>query len=423
MPIQPYRRNLDVSVIPTLESRLTLAESSNAAAAATNASHGAAIATKEPGHPTLDALNEGTGGLIRNQDGSITPHARQTAEKQGSIMSWSEYQQAKLELIEKSRGRLAAGREIVVSSSLPGGLTFYGGLLLPNGNVFIVPYNSTVARAYDRVRGVWNPAGAYPGAAGYVYGTHLPDGRIYLAAADATSGAIYDPYTNITTFGKGTYSGGRRAVLINEAEVFITPWDRNSALIYNFVTDSLRDAGGQAFSLYDLGDACLLPDGRVFLAPFAATRAEIYDPVSDSYSTPSHIYGPENVQHHISCQLMVDGRVFVTPFGGSTTAHIYDPVADTLTPKTMPFSDILGCPELPDGRLFLGGLSNSGWYDPFTDTSHVISSSLSHADSCLLPNGDIVRIPFSSTNLLYVSMAGAWGELQDINLLLSPWSS
>jgi len=62
-----------------------------------------------------------------------------------------------------------------------------------------------------------------------------------------------------------------------------------------------------------------LPDGRVFCVPRNSITARIYDPVTDTLTTPSGTYPGSDA--FIGGVLLPDGRVFCVP-NNSTTARI-----------------------------------------------------------------------------------------------------
>jgi len=78
------------------------------------------------------------------------------------------------------------------AGTYPGSYAYYGGVLLPDGRVFCVPYDATSARIYDPVTDTLStPAGTYPGGDAYVGGVLLPDGRVFCVPYNATSARIY----------------------------------------------------------------------------------------------------------------------------------------------------------------------------------------------------------------------------------------
>jgi hypothetical protein len=154
---------------------------------------------------------------------------------------WPSFQYAWKRIIKKVRdttlmvnGKLT-DTAITPNGTYPGSNAFVGGVLLPDGSVFCVPYNSTTARIYDpETDTTITPNGTYPGSEAFAGGVLLPDGRVFCVPLSSTTARIYDPETDTTITPNGTYPG---------SNAFF---------------------GG-----------VLLPDGRVFCAPFSSTTARI----------------------------------------------------------------------------------------------------------------------------------------------------
>ena len=78
------------------------------------------------------------------------------------------------------------------AGTYPGGNAFFGGVLLPDGRVFCVPYNSATARIYDPTTDtITTPAGTYPGGGAFTGGVLLPDGRVFCVPRVSTTARIY----------------------------------------------------------------------------------------------------------------------------------------------------------------------------------------------------------------------------------------
>ena len=60
------------------------------------------------------------------------------------------------------------------NGTYPGNAAFEGGVLLPDGRVFCVPFSSTTARIYDPATNTLiTPNGTYPGSAAFIGGPAL----------------------------------------------------------------------------------------------------------------------------------------------------------------------------------------------------------------------------------------------------------
>ena len=131
------------------------------------------------------------------------------------------------------------------ANSFPGGSAYLGGVLLPDGRVFCVPFGATQARVYDPTTNTVNLVGAansFPGDSAYVGGVLLPDGRAFCAPHNTTQARVYDPATNTVS-------------LVGAANSF---------------------PGGSPYIVGAYIGGVLLPDGRVFCVPSNATQARVY---------------------------------------------------------------------------------------------------------------------------------------------------
>jgi len=121
------------------------------------------------------------------------------------------------------------------AGTYPGSSAYVGGVLLPNGKVFCVPYNATSARIYDPVTDtLTTPAGTYPGGSAYYGGVLLPNGKVFCVPCNAASARIYDPVTDTLTTPAGTYPGSSAyvgGVLLPNGKVFCVPCNAASAII------------------------------------------------------------------------------------------------------------------------------------------------------------------------------------------------
>ena len=229
-------------------------------------------------------------------------------------------------LAEANRDRLSvitsADGVQTTTGTYPGGSAFWGGVLLPDGRVFCVPYGSTSARIYDPVTDtLTTPTGTYPSGGAFVGGVLLPDGRVFCVPFNSTSARIYDPVTDTLTTPAGTYPGSasfRGGVLLPDGRVFCVPANSTSARIYDPVTDTLTTPTGTYPGSGAFMGGVLLPDGRVFCVPANSTSARIYDPATDTLTTPTGTYPGTNAFG--GGVLMPDGRGFCVPYNSTSAA-------------------------------------------------------------------------------------------------------
>ena len=288
-----------------------------------------------------------------------------------------------------------------------------GGIPLTSGKILCLPYGTPTIRTYDpSTNEVNTPAGVFTGYAGAVT---LADGRIFCVPHHAKYARVYNPATKEVTIpsgntfpGGGSHAGG---VLLYDGRVFCIPNNGTTARIYNPVTETVTTPAG-TYSGGSSRGGVLLPDGRVFMVPFYSTTARIYDPVSDTLTTPNGTYaGSDSFRNGV---LLSDGRVFMVP-SNSATARIYDPVANTLTTPSGSYpgnAAFQGGVLLPDGRVFCvpSNSTTARIYDPATDTLTTpfgtYPGNSAFAGGILLPDGRVFCIPWgSSTARIYDPIA------------------
>ena len=128
-------------------------------------------------------------------------------------------------------------------------------------------------------------------------------------AANGTSNAANDNKVNLgPTLPNDVFRG---CVLMQDGRVFLVASDGTSARIYNPTTDTLTTPTGTYPGSGAFYGGVLLPDGRVFCVPFNSTSARIYNPSTDTLTTPTGTY-PGNYSF-IGGVLLPDGRVFCGP--------------------------------------------------------------------------------------------------------------
>ena len=96
------------------------------------------------------------------------------------------------ELIRSTNYGTPADTLTTPTGSYLGGGAFYGGVLLSDGRVFCVPYNSATARIYNPTTDTLTiPTGSYPGGGAFVGGVLLSDGRVFCVPYNSGAARIY----------------------------------------------------------------------------------------------------------------------------------------------------------------------------------------------------------------------------------------
>ena len=80
------------------------------------------------------------------------------------------------------------------TGTYPAYYSFQGGVLLPDGRVFCVPFNSTTARIYNPATDTLStPTGTYPGSNAFAGGVLLLDGRVFCVPNNSATARIASP--------------------------------------------------------------------------------------------------------------------------------------------------------------------------------------------------------------------------------------
>lgn len=211
---------------------------------------------------------------------------------------------------------------------------FAGATLLPNGRVFCVPYNSTMAVLFDPTSNTFSDSSVeFPGDYAFFGSVLLPDGRVFMVPENEASAWVYDPAgdsVQVCDFPEGGYNGG---VLLPDGRVFCVPYTATHAAIYDPLTDTTIVSTAEYPGSFVGG--VLLPDGRVFCIPYESTRAVVYDPIKDVTTMPRGTFEPYDVYGGV---LTPQGHVVCVPFNAANIKIAHCGTGDVpLSIATSPF--------------------------------------------------------------------------------------
>tara|TARA_R110000868_G_scaffold55422_6_gene172232 strand:- start:5 stop:1411 length:1407 start_codon:yes stop_codon:yes gene_type:complete len=250
------------------------------------------------------------------------------------------------------------------------GNTSSGGVLMANGNVFIVPTGVGMPGI------IYNPAtNSLTNAGGTHWGVYniadyryhsavlLADGRVFVnPAVGGIPAIIYDPVTDSTSVTPSTFSGPSACcALLPNGTVYRIPSYANivsspitKAHIYNPYTNTVIEAGGTYPSNLSFFGSCVMADGRVFIAPNGGGYGLIYNPFTNSLSQTNTGFEqaalvPGSV-YYAGCSLMPDGRIYLTKYL-ATQAAIYNPITNTILNLNINAGTYAGTVTLKNGRI------------------------------------------------------------------------
>jgi hypothetical protein len=280
-------------------------------------------------------------------------------------------------------GSMAVGRSAGQAATLADGRVLVAGGFSGSGEV-------ADSEVYDPATGAWTVVAPLLAGRHYASLTRLPDGRVLAAggytAGGVTAGAeIYDPATNAwTVTGAMAHPrNGHGATLLANGKVLVAGGQDGSrasvlqAELYDPATGTWAPAGtlttGRENHLQER-----LADGRVLVAggdhgtgPIVfTTTAELYDPVANAWSPTGSLATGRTQQASVR---LADGRVLaaggVNGSGFVTSAERYDPASGTWSAAGAlgHGTNIQAAALLPDGRALVadvGGGSAADLFDP-----------------------------------------------------------
>jgi hypothetical protein len=201
----------------------------------------------------------------------------------------------------------------------------------------------------------------------------------------------------------------------------------DSAELYTRSTDTVTSAPGKMSTTRMQNAAVTLLDGKVLVIGgpgwqtsegTPSVSADLFDPTSGTFAPTAHPLTAARAG--IRAALAWDGRVVITS-GGSATADIYDPVADTFTSVPLLAMHTYGfMVRMRDGRVMVGagdgGQTGVEIFDP-TQNKFFMAPSLNQGRSMLtahtLPDGRVMVIGGASMSAGSVDVPLASIELYD----------
>ena len=324
---------------------------------------------------------------------------------------WSVIAESIFETIKQNNTFSFTNRFTAKATFVGGTLPYVSGLLMSDGRIILVPFNSTTSIIWDPNNDLNTiPAGTYSGISAHSSSVLLPNGEIFFGPRSAAC-KVYNPITNsVRTIGSApsTANSYLSSVLMPDGRVYCAAYTITTSLIVDPVNNTTKNATG-TLSIGSSGFAgygtVLLPDGRVFIANSSAnSTAWIYDPIKDITSSTRSVFS-YSAQ---GCMLLPDETVLVTSASANSSLMIFDWKKDVVKLSKIVFSSNIpsgGSTLLPDGTIMLQpiGGNNMVIYNPYTDTAINIAGTINNGDftnGIILFDGRYVLIPRNGTSLV-----------------------
>jgi hypothetical protein len=322
-------------------------------------------------------------------------------------------------------GPLATARHLHTATLLPSGKVLVAGGATPGG-----PLAS--AELYDPVAGTFAPTtGPLATARFFHTATLLPSGNVLAVGGgyydgnwhSLASAELYDPPAGAfgsTTGSMATAREAHTATLLPSGKALVAGGFQNSSVLasaelYDPVAGTFAPTGPLATARW-VHAATMLSSSKVLVTggcrdyPSCTTAfasAELYDPVAGTFAPTTVPMATARGYH--TATLLLSGKVLVAGgyAGGGylASAELYDPVAGTFAPTTGPLATARAqhtATLLPSGKVLLAGGYNSSTgfpaaaelYDPVTGTFAPTTGSLTTPryfhTATLLPSGKVL---------------------------------
>ncbi len=208
----------------------------------------------------------------------------------------------------------------------------------------------------------------------------LPDGKVLVAGGQNYDGAawhwlkeaeLYNPQTNTwqTLPDMANAKFHPTATLLPDGRVLVVGGQsaNGSAEIWNPQTGSWTVAANPSYA-HEMHTATLLKDGRVLVAGGETDKAEVYDPLANSWMNTANTLSLNRVWH--TATLLPNGSVLLV--GGShlnapNNADIYNPVTNSFTQTSQSIANRTqhAAVLLNNGKVLIaGGNGDFGTYLP-----------------------------------------------------------
>lgn len=408
------------------------------------------IGTTAPAYPLDVAGNVRTSGYVDAALGSLTQNASllpyvpfdgQTNAGSSNAALFTAWLQ-RVTVNNPQRCWWNNGQTNFFSSSLVTGTTagqwsHNTAVLLPDGRVYLPPYNFTGGG------GIFNPAtnvysssivsGSCSGNFAYYAACLLRDGRVYCAPfRDGGGGGIFNPATNVfsSNLVSGTAPGNNAytaAILLPNGNVYCVPGSyTGGGGIFNPTTMTFTsNVIGTSFYPDGFLGGVLLPDGRVYCCPGKCANTSgggIYNPTTNTFSS-SIVSGNAGAIYIVEGAILLpNGLVYTPPANTTCGGGLFNPATNTFTTSTITGTNTSAYTYfgvlLADGCVYNVPANGTGGGSIFNPTTNVFSTSgitgtspggQAYSGGVLLPDGRVYCIPCGTTTAggIFVRGSGA----------------
>ncbi|MBM9589099.1 hypothetical protein JWG41_01475 [Leptospira sp. 201903075] len=249
--------------------------------------------------------------------------------------------------------------ETVGSVTGNGSTDFQGALNAPNGEIYFLPYDSTMFLSVNPIAKTFVNAGVAPGGVASIGGSLGPAGKIFLSphlssdflTIDTTNGN-QQKVVATQTMGSAAYNG---AIYAPNGKIYFVPSSQTIIRYYDTIKDTIGTVATPTSGGFS--SAVLTPQGKIYFIPFTSTTMYILDTKDDSVTTHPHVFVLAGGLGYIASVLTPNGRIYMIPFNNLPVIYLDTATGNIETAGNIPTvggnnSMFNGAVLAPNGKIY-----------------------------------------------------------------------
>ncbi|MCW7471435.1 Vgb family protein [Leptospira kanakyensis] len=305
---------------------------------------------------------------------------------------------------------------------------FQGALNAPNGEIYFLPYDSTMFLSINPSAKTYANAGASAGGVAFIGGSLGPAGKIYLSPHQSgdfltidTTNANYQKIVTTQSMGSAAYNGG---IYAPNGKIYFVPSSQTIIRYYDTIKETVGTVATSTSGGFSNG--VLTPDGKIYFIPFTSTTMYILDTKDDSVTTHPYVFAGTN--KYISGILTPDGRIYMIPFENLPVIYLELATQNIFTVGNIPSAGSAmfnGAVLAPNGKIYPVPYGYGNFISIDTKDNSIAtlfatpSGTTDYRGGALSADGDIYLAPHGA-NRLDLIKTNSKGKFCD-SLRLSPY--
>lgn len=234
---------------------------------------------------------------------------------------------------------------------------FQGALNAPNGEIYFMPYDSTMFLSVNPIAKTFVNAGVAPGGVASIGGSLGPAGKIYLSphlssdflTIDTTNGN-QQKVVATQTMGSAAYNG---AIYAPNGKIYFVPSSQTIIRYYDTINNTLGSVAAPTSGGFS--SAVLTPEGKIYFIPFTTTTMYILDTKDDSVTTHPHVFTLSSGNGYIAGIFTPNGRIYMIPFNNLPPIYLNTATGEIVTLSNIPAAGSAmfnGAVLAPNGKIY-----------------------------------------------------------------------